>query len=259
MDYTFTPMTGFTKLFGSLVTSTIWREDDKTRIVWITLLALTDRHGNVGASIPGLAALANMSIQDCETALGKLMAPDTYSRTKEHEGRRIEEIDGGFHILNYVKYRELGKQIDRSLYLREKQREHRSKSTMSTEVNKPSTSPSASVSASASASVSESLGKGGVGEGELPLPGETRKRFTPPTSAELDVLGEKIGLSSIEVRKFEAFYESNGWRVGKNPMKSVSASMAGWKLRNDGNHQPPQHPEMRTQPPANPITIKRLN
>ncbi len=32
----------YTKLFHSIVTSTIWRETDPTRIVWITMLALAE-------------------------------------------------------------------------------------------------------------------------------------------------------------------------------------------------------------------------
>jgi len=30
---------GYTKLYSSIVASTMWREDDKTRIVFITMLA----------------------------------------------------------------------------------------------------------------------------------------------------------------------------------------------------------------------------
>jgi hypothetical protein len=33
------------------------------------------------------------------------MAPDTESRTKEHEGRRVKKVDDGWLILNYHKYR----------------------------------------------------------------------------------------------------------------------------------------------------------
>ena len=40
-------MSSYTKLHNSLLASTIWREDDKTRLVWITLLVMTDRHGLV--------------------------------------------------------------------------------------------------------------------------------------------------------------------------------------------------------------------
>ena len=43
-------MPGYTKLFNSILASTIWRADDKTRIVWITLLAMADKHGIVEAS-----------------------------------------------------------------------------------------------------------------------------------------------------------------------------------------------------------------
>jgi hypothetical protein len=96
---------GYTKLFGSIVASTIWREDDKTRIVWITLLALSDKDGYVAGSIPGLADLARVSIVECEQALEKLQQPDKYSRSPEHDGRRIEVVEGGWFILNRAKYR----------------------------------------------------------------------------------------------------------------------------------------------------------
>jgi hypothetical protein len=48
-------VTGYTKLFSSIVSSTLWREPAATKVVWITMLALADRHGEVEASIPGLA------------------------------------------------------------------------------------------------------------------------------------------------------------------------------------------------------------
>jgi hypothetical protein len=97
---------GYTKLFGSIVASTIWREDDKTRIVWITLLALSDKDGYVAGSIPGLADLARVSVAECEQALEKLQQPDKYSRSPEHDGRRLEVVDGGWFILNRAKYRD---------------------------------------------------------------------------------------------------------------------------------------------------------
>ena len=113
---------GFTKLWCDIVMSTIWREDDKTRLVWITMLASSDALGNVGASVPGLADAARVSIPDCKMALHKLMQPDPDSRSKEFEGRRIQEIDGGWQILNYVKWREKGRGQDRREYFKEYRR-----------------------------------------------------------------------------------------------------------------------------------------
>ncbi len=110
--------TSYTKLFSSIVTSTIWREDDKTRIVWITMLALKNRHGQVNGSVPGLAALANVSTEDCRSALIKLSSADQDSRTKEFEGRRITVIDGGWQILNFAKYRNAMSEDERREYQR---------------------------------------------------------------------------------------------------------------------------------------------
>jgi hypothetical protein len=118
---------GFTKLFNSIVTSTIWQEDDQTRIVWITMLALCDRYGDLSASIPGLAKVANVSIEATEAALAKLKQPDKYSRTKEHEGRRITEIDGGWHVFNYEKYRDMLNAEERREYKAVKERERRAR------------------------------------------------------------------------------------------------------------------------------------
>jgi hypothetical protein len=118
-------MTGYTKLFGSIVASTIWRESKETKIVWITMLALADAYGIISASIPGLADLAKVTISECEEALQRLMSPDPYSRTKDFEGRRIEEVEGGWRILNYVKYRNLWTEDDRRAYKAKWDRENR--------------------------------------------------------------------------------------------------------------------------------------
>lgn len=105
-------MPNYTKLFSTIVTSTIWQEPDRTRIVWITMLALSDKNGEIHASIPGLARIAGVPTADCETAINAFLSPDSYSRTPEHEGRRIAKIDGGWELLNFQKYRLLASTAD---------------------------------------------------------------------------------------------------------------------------------------------------
>lgn len=97
----------FTKLFSSITASTVWCEPDRTRLVWITMLAMADHAGRVHGSIPGLAHIARVPLDDCETALHTFLSPDPYSRTPDFEGRRIEVIDGGWRLLNYAKHRAL--------------------------------------------------------------------------------------------------------------------------------------------------------
>src|SRR3990167_799088 len=97
----------FTKLFSSITESTVWCEPDRTRLVWITMIAMADRHGRVWGSIPGLANRARVPVEDCRTAIDTFLAPDRDSRTPENEGRRIETIDGGWRLLNHAKYRDM--------------------------------------------------------------------------------------------------------------------------------------------------------
>ena len=56
-------------------------------------------------------------------------------------------------------------------------------------------------------------------------------RFQKPTVEELTAEAIKIGLPLPEVDKFLNYYESNGWKVGKNSMKSWPAAMKGWLSR----------------------------
>jgi hypothetical protein len=120
---------GFTKLFDSLVYSTIWREDKHTKIVWITMLAIANQHGEVLVSVPGLADAARVSLEECRDALAILKAPDPDSRTTTNEGRRIEHIDGGFLILNYQKYRAIRSEDDRRTQVRQAVQRHRAKNS----------------------------------------------------------------------------------------------------------------------------------
>jgi hypothetical protein len=62
-------------------------------------------------------------------------------------------------------------------------------------------------------------------------PKSPRVRFQKPTIEELTAEAIKIGLPLPEVDKFLNYYESNGWKVGKNSMKSWPATMKGWLSR----------------------------
>jgi len=70
------------------------------------MLAMADQHGTVEASIPGLADMARVTIENCEAALDRLQSPDKWSRSKEYDGRRIAEVAGGWSVLNYRRFRD---------------------------------------------------------------------------------------------------------------------------------------------------------
>ena len=95
----------FVKLDCGILRSSLWAEDAETRIVFLTLLALSDADGFVEAAAPGLALSANVPLDRVRAALARLEAPDPDSRTPSDEGRRVLHVEGGYHIVNYSKYR----------------------------------------------------------------------------------------------------------------------------------------------------------
>lgn len=125
----------FTKLFSSITDSTIWREPDHVRLVWITMLAKSDKNGAVFASIPGLADASRIDLDKCQDALKRLSEPDPWSRSKEMEGRRICEIDGGWQLINHGKYKQIRNADERRIYIRDQVRKYRAKCKQSVNKN----------------------------------------------------------------------------------------------------------------------------
>ena len=122
----------YSKLFASIIHSSLWREEDHVRVLFVTLLAVADREGFVWGSRPGLEHAAHVRSGDYTRDPWKvLMSPDPDSsdwiRNPENEGRRIEEVDGGFRILNYAYYRALRNDDDRREQNRQAQHRHREK------------------------------------------------------------------------------------------------------------------------------------
>lgn len=68
--------------------------------------------------------------------------------------------------------------------------------------------------------------------------------FKKPTLEEIKLHYSKSGLPMSEAEKFFNYYTSNGWRVGKNPMKNWHGAAANWKKNFDEKRfeatQPPQ-------------------
>lgn len=116
---------GFTKIFESLLDSTVWQESKETRLVWVTMLLMKNRLHVVEASVPGLAKRAGVTVQECEAALEIFKKRDPYSRTKDHDGRRIEDVPGGWKILNGQIYRMRMSPEDRRAYQAAWMREYR--------------------------------------------------------------------------------------------------------------------------------------
>ena len=118
-------MAGYTKLHNCILDSSIWGEDVYTRVVWIFMLAKVDANGRVIVAPSLMAKQANVPQSKLDRALVKLSSPDPQSKTPDHEGRRIVQIQGGWLILNYQRYRKMLNAEERREYQRQWDREHR--------------------------------------------------------------------------------------------------------------------------------------
>lgn len=61
--------------------------------------------------------------------------------------------------------------------------------------------------------------------------GTACSHFQKPSIEEVKLAMAKAGLASSEVGAFFDYYESNGWRVGRNPMKSWQGAVGNWARR----------------------------
>src|SRR3990167_6479319 len=95
----------YVKLDCNILDSTLWVENSDTRIVFITMLAMSDSEGICLSTAPGIARRSNISITSVRKAINTLESPDPDSRSLNDHGKRIERIDGGYRIINYLSYR----------------------------------------------------------------------------------------------------------------------------------------------------------
>ncbi len=62
----------------------------------------------------------------------------------------------------------------------------------------------------------------------------TRSRFTPPTIDEVRVYCLECNYSGVDPERFVNFYQSKGWKVGKESMKDWKAAVRNWNSRDKG-------------------------
>lgn len=85
-------------------------------------------YGFVAAAGPGLIHQALVSQEDGVRALRMLGEPDRESRSQEFEGRRMVRVNGGYLVLNFMRYRDrdtTNAERQRRFYARQKARKRK--------------------------------------------------------------------------------------------------------------------------------------
>jgi hypothetical protein len=179
----------YARVFLQLLDSSI-AEDFSTRHVFEDLLKLCEhKTGVVDMTRQALSRRLNFPIDSLNPILDRLEAEDPNSRDEEFSGRRIERLDA---------HRDWGWKILNW----EKYDAIRSKADSYLRVARHRDKERA----------------------ENPPKG-----FVKPSIEEIKLMASKAGLPMSEAEKFFNYYESNGWKVGKNTMKSWPHALQNWK------------------------------
>ncbi len=124
-------MAGFVKLDAGMLNSTVWFDLDQRNVFLTALLMAEPRefreprpqldletgeetgwmippgwYGVSAAAAIGIVAASRISEERAMSALAKMGQPEKGSRSHAFEGRRLVRVEGGFVVLNYMRYRE---------------------------------------------------------------------------------------------------------------------------------------------------------
>ncbi len=205
----------YNKLFSKIVDSSIWLEPTPTRIVWLMFIAVMNEDGFVQfASVANVAHRARITDEEADQAIKILESPDPNSADDENDGRRIEKVPGGWLILNAQKYRDL--------VTREMVREQTRRRVARKRAKDKGVTP-------CNADVTQRNGSVTQSDTDTDTKKERGAHVARPRSIEevLAIMDEK------SAREFWDYYESNGWKVGRNPMKIWKAAASRWVRNKD--------------------------
>lgn len=120
-------MNTWTPLWSQVVDSSLWEEKPSVRVMFMTMLALKDADHIVRYDAYKLHKKAHITAEEAIEALDILKKPDTRRNMfkQEFDGRRIEEVEGGWLILNGQKYRDMIQKMKVREYKTQWQRDKR--------------------------------------------------------------------------------------------------------------------------------------
>lgn len=136
----------YAKLFKSLFEGSMRGKSDVI-LVWVNLLANADQDGFVDRHFRAIADETGLPLERVYIAIAELESPDTDSRSKELEGRRIERMEEhrtwGWKIINHAKYRALRNTEERRVQNRLAQERFREKRKQNSKQSKQKSARSA--------------------------------------------------------------------------------------------------------------------
>lgn len=194
-------------------------EADSIIVIWFKLLCLAGKQNNSGVFVMsnGLAYTDKMLatiFRRKESTINLAL------RTFEEFGM-IEIINDAITIPNWSKHQTLDQLEERKEYMREYMKKYREKQKLLTDGE--------------SKTNSKVYNKVNVNSLDKDIEKEKdkdnkNKRFIKPTLEDVQEYCQQRN-NNINPEHFIDYYEANGWKVGKNPMKDWKAAIRTWEKR----------------------------
>lgn len=215
-------------------------EADSIIVIWFKLLCLAGRQNNSGVFLMNgriaytdemFATIFRRPLNTVRLAL----------RTFEMYGM-IEIINHTVTIPNWSKHQTMDRIEQNREYMKNYMRKRRAEQRMLAEGSTDSKSNGKANGQSNVSDAEENREDKNREEEKREEP--KRKRFTPPTESELTAYAAEKGYTRFNAERFLAYYESNGWKVGRNPMKDWKAAVRNWASRDDSPQPARQNPAL---------------
>jgi len=208
---------------GTLGTAGPWQ----ALVAFQQLIILADKDGVVDMTAEAIARRTTIPLDIIQTGITALEQPDPHSRTPDEDGRRIiklsDDREWGWRIVNYIHYRNIRSQEERREYMRNYQRKRRA--SVNSNVNNVSIVNQSSKQYAVSRSI----------DTYSHPDTSAHSRFVKPSVADVQAYCYERG-NTVDPEAFVSFYESNGWKVGRNPMKDWKAAVRTWEKNQRGTN-----------------------
>lgn len=207
--------TGFICLYRQ-ITQWEWYKNPNTFRLFIHLLLMANysesrfegeiiKRGEYVTSLPSLADQTSLSIQQARTALDHLKSTGEITDRKTNRYRVIT-------IVNYDRY-----QMDNR------------------QNNRPSTGDQQANQQQYNKDNKE------TNNNIILLSKNNKGKFIPPTADDINQYCEEKGIYGFDADYFIDYYESLGWMIGKNKMKSWKAAVRTWLRRDEKRREQEKH------------------
>jgi hypothetical protein len=220
-------MNGWIKLYRCLLDKPIWNKSTiEQKVVLITILLDVNHDtkewewkgekfnilpGQTITSLENLALKAGVSIQNVRSALKRFEKFEFLTNESTKTGRLITVLNWGFYQGDFdTPNKAPNKELTKT-----QQRPNKDLTTNKNDKNDKNDKNE---------------------KNEFIFVNSPTKKFTPPTIEEVKNYILEKGYS-IDAEHFVAYYESNGWKVGKNKMKDWRFAIVTWS-KNEKQYKP---------------------